>query len=113
MRSLVPGNGLNGSGSGIAILDSGIDPLQVALQDENKNSRIVANVDFTGEGRTDDPYGHGTHAAAGNGSVSASAYLGIAPNAKVVNVRVLNSTGTGTVSSLLAGLQCRVCDDQE
>src|SRR6185369_15325960 len=68
-------------------------------------SRIVVNQDFTGEGRTDDPYGHGTHvaaAAAGNGIVSKGEYIGIAPRAKIVNLRVLNSKGTGSVSNVLA-----------
>ena len=61
-------------------------------------SRIVVNQDFTGEGRTDDPYGHGTHvaaAAAGNGIVAKGEYIGIAPRAKILNLRVLNSKGTG------------------
>src|SRR5207244_7306240 len=71
------------------------------------NVRVIANQDFTGENRTDDPYGHGSHVAsiaAGNGRVSNAAYLGIAPNAKIINLRVLNSNGTGTVSATLAAL---------
>ena len=70
-------------------------------------SRIVYNQDFTGEARTDDPYGHGTHVAsiaAGNGIVSNAAYIGIAPNANLINLRVLDSQGTGTVSNLLSAL---------
>ena len=79
----------------------------VDFKDKNGNSRIVFNKDFTGENRTDDPYGHGSHVSAiagGNGLVSNAAYLGIAPNAKLINLRVLNSQGTGTVSSTLAAL---------
>jgi serine protease AprX len=60
-----------------------------------------------GENRTDDPYGHGTHVAgiaAANGRIANAAYLGIAPNAKLINLRVLNSQGTGTVSGTLAAL---------
>ena len=40
----------------------------------------------------------------GNGRIANGAYLGIAPNAKLINLRVLNSTGTGTVSGTLAAL---------
>lgn len=101
VRTLASSGTLDGAGIGIAILDSGVDPKHPAF------SHLGANVDFTGEGRTDDPYGHGTHVAAGaagNGTVAASAYLGIAYNANVINVRVLNSLGTGTSSGLLAGL---------
>src|SRR3712207_9379483 len=53
------------------------------------------------------PYGHGTHVTsvvAGNGQVSNGAYRGVAPAAKIVNLRVLNSQGKGTVSTLLAAL---------
>ena len=98
----------DGTGIGIAVLDSGIDPGHTAFTVESGSaSRIAYSKDFTGENRTDDPYGHGTHAAsiaAGNGQVSNGAYRGIAPNAKLVNLRVLNSQGKGTVSQLLAAI---------
>ena len=69
-------------------------------------SRVLASVDFTGENRTDDPYGHGTFvaAAAAGGTGAGAAYKGIAPGASLLNVRVLNSTGEGTVESVIAGL---------
>ncbi|HEV2904529.1 MAG TPA: S8 family peptidase, partial [Pyrinomonadaceae bacterium] len=98
---------LDGSGIGIAVIDSGIDPNHQAFLNDGGTSRIVYNQDFTGEARTDDPYGHGTHVAsiaAGNGVVSNAAYVGMAPNANLINLRVLNSQGTGTVSSLLSAL---------
>ncbi|HEX8096388.1 MAG TPA: S8 family serine peptidase, partial [Pyrinomonadaceae bacterium] len=98
---------LDGSGVGIAVLDSGIDPNHVAFQNASGASRIAYSQDFTGEGRTDDPFGHGTYvasAAAGNGRVSSGAFTGIAPNAKIVNLRVLNSQGIGTTSGLLSAL---------
>ncbi|HEX8652666.1 MAG TPA: S8 family serine peptidase, partial [Pyrinomonadaceae bacterium] len=98
---------LDGSGIAIAVLDSGIDTDHKSFQNALGLSRVIVNRDFTGEGRTDDPYGHGTHVAstiAGNGQISNGAYVGIAPNANVLNLRVLNSQGTGTVSSLLSAL---------
>ncbi|HKS43336.1 MAG TPA: S8 family peptidase, partial [Blastocatellia bacterium] len=101
------GGAIDGSGIGIAILDSGIDPSHHAFLGPNSTSRIIANVDFTGEGRTDDPYGHGTHVAAiaaGNSHVSEGAYTGIAPGANLINVRVLGSEGQGTTSDALAGI---------
>jgi serine protease AprX len=98
----------DGTGVGIAVLDSGIDPAHTTFTVESGSaSRIAFSKDFTGENRTDDPYGHGTHAAsiaAGNGQVSNGAYRGIAPNARLVNLRVLNSQGKGTVSQLLAAI---------
>src|SRR4029453_4085259 len=75
---------LDGSGIGIAVMDSGMDLNHKSFLGHNGLSRIVYSKDFTGENRVDDPYGHGTHVAAiaaGNGRISNAAYVGIAPNA--------------------------------
>ena len=99
---------LDGSGVGIAVVDSGLDPAHEVFRDGLGLSRVAASVDFTGEGRTDDPYGHGTHVAslaAGSGRPSNGAYGGLAPAAKIVNLRVLDSEGRGTTSGLLAALE--------
>ena len=114
------GQALDGTGVGIAVLDSGVDTGHMAFRDElGGGLRIVKSVDFTGEGRTDDPYGHGTHvaaAAAASSSFTApvgsrastqyptGAYKGIAYNANLINLRVLNSQGRGTASGLLGAL---------
>ena len=106
-RAAVSGSGpIDGAGVGIAILDSGIDIGHVQFSSVGSPSRIAASVDFTGENRTDDPYGHGTFvaaAAAGNDRAGVS-YLGMAPGARLLNVRVLDSNGQGSVESVLAGL---------
>src|SRR5689334_285297 len=108
VRPMSSDGALDGSGIGIAILDSGIFGGHTSFLDTQTGlSRIVVNQDFTGEGRTDDPYGHGTHvaaAAAGNGMISRGEYIGIAPRAKLLNLRVLNSRGIGSVSSVLAAI---------
>jgi serine protease AprX len=91
---------LDGSGVTIAVLDSGIDSKHKSFATTGK---IKFSKDFTGENRTDDPWGHGTHVAAiaaGDGG----AYEGIAPAASLVNLRVLNSQGVGTVAGVLAAL---------
>jgi subtilisin family serine protease len=98
---------LDGAGASIAVLDSGIDTRHEAFRDALGLSRVAASIDFTGEGRTDDPYGHGTHVAslaAGRGVAPSGAYQGVAPGAKLLNLRVLDSTGQGSVSGLLAAL---------
>jgi subtilisin family serine protease len=109
VRERIAGTSLNGEGIGIAIMDSGIYPNHVAFLDQATNrSRIIANVDFTAEGRTDDPYGHGTHvasAAAGNGMVANARFIGIAPKANLINLRVLNSQGLGSVSAVLSAME--------
>lgn len=107
IRSAV-GTGINdsetdGSGIGIAIVDSGIYQSHGSLLKVSSKgvltSRVTYSQDFTGEGRTDDPYGHGTFVAgvaAGNSSVASNAYGGIAPGAHLINLRVLNAQGTGS-----------------
>ena len=95
---------LDGSGVTIAVLDSGIDRKHKSFATSGK---IKFSKDFTGENRTDDPWGHGTHVAAiaaGDGAPTGGAYEGIAPAANLVNLRVLNSQGVGKVSGVLAAL---------
>jgi serine protease AprX len=98
---------IGGAGIGIAVIDSGIYAAHKAFLGRDGKSRIAFSKDFTGENRTDDPYGHGTHVAslaAGNGMIADASYVGIAPDAKIINLRVLNSQGTGTTSAVLNAL---------
>lgn len=105
--------GFDGSGIGIAVIDSGVYNHD-DLQDTNGTaSRIVYNESFVpGDARTTDVYGHGTHVAgiiAGNGRDSQSGYpqqyMGIAPRANIINLRVLDANGTGTDSQVIAAIQ--------
>src|SRR6185503_6841505 len=101
---------LDGSGVTIAILDSGIDSKHKSFATTGK---IKFSKDFTGENRTDDPWGHGTHVAAiaaGDGAPTSGTYEGIAPGASLVNLRVLNSQGVGRVSGVLAALDWLVAN---
>jgi serine protease AprX len=104
---------LDGSGIGIAVIDSGVynhDDLQNAA---GTASRIVYSESFvTGDSATTDLYGHGTHVAgilAGNGRDSASGYpqqyVGLAPNANIINLRVLDANGAGSDSQVIAAIQ--------
>lgn len=104
---------LDGSGIGIAVIDSGVynhDDLQNA---SGTASRIVYSESFVaGDPATTDRYGHGTHVAgilAGNGRDSASGYtqkyVGLAPNANIINLRVLDANGAGTDSQVIAAIQ--------
>jgi subtilisin family serine protease len=93
---------LNGSGVGIAVLDSGLYSAHKSFAGHYGGGK-----DYTGEGRTDDPFGHGTHVAGiavGSADLLKGRYAGIAPGATLYNLRVLNSKGVGTVSSVLAAL---------
>jgi serine protease AprX len=100
--------GVDGTGIGIAVIDSGVyqhDDLQSA---DMKSSRVVYSESFVpGDSSTNDAYGHGTHVAgilAGNGHDSAGRFFGIAPNANIINLRVLDANGGGTDGQVIAGI---------
>ena len=99
--------GLDGSGIGIAIIDSGITPSHDDLAGAG-GPRVLGFVDYV-NGRTVpyDDYGHGTHVAgivAGNGFDSGGARSGIAPAANLVALKVLDASGAGTISNVIAAL---------
>ena len=98
--------GLTGAGVGVAVLDSGIAPHADLAR------RVRLAVDVTGGGDPNDAYGHGTHVAgiiagsgAGSRTAEGSQYVGMAPGAELVSVKVLGADGTGNVSDVLAGLE--------
>jgi len=97
--------GIAGGGVAVAILDSGVAADADLVQ---PNNRILASVNFADERLTSDPGGHGTHIAgivAGNGTNSGGQFMGIAPQANVVDVRVLGNTGSGRISSVVRGIE--------
>ncbi|HET6700272.1 MAG TPA: S8 family peptidase [Gemmatimonadaceae bacterium] len=98
----VRSQGTTGRGVTVAILDSGIAP------DPDLGDRILASVNFADERVMRDPGGHGTHVAgiiAGSGARSNGEFVGIAPEANVVDVRVLDSRGAGRLSSVVHGIE--------
>jgi serine protease AprX len=95
--------GLDGSGIGVAIVDSG-----VMASHDDLGARVDRFVDFT-SARVDpyDDYGHGTHVAgivAGNGADSGGARAGIAPNAHLTVLKALDADGHGRISDVIAAL---------
>lgn len=98
--------GYTGKGVGIAILDTGIYPHQDLVRPKN---RIVAFKDFINNRQTPyDDNGHGTFVAgvaAGNGYLSGGKYRGIAPDASLIGVKVMDENGSGDSSDIIAGMQ--------
>src|SRR6185295_16281967 len=85
MRLQSGNSDVDGRGVGIAVVDSSIFTSHRSFLSADGKSRVLASVDFTGQGATGgDPYGHGTHVAAlaGGGSKSVpETYRRIAPGA--------------------------------
>jgi serine protease AprX len=100
-------SGVTGAGVTVAILDTGI-AAHPAL-----TGKVIANVSkIAGDPSPNDEHGHGTHIAgivAGNSSASKNVTPlyrgGIAPDVKLVNVRVLGANGTGWTSDVIAGIE--------
>jgi len=100
-------SGVNGQGVTVAVIDSGISAHPALAQ------KVIANVSLvTGNPQTNDGFGHGTHIAGiitGNGSAASGVTNlyngGIAPGARLVNVRVLGDDGTGWTSDVIAGIE--------
>ncbi len=114
LGNLTPWNegGPDGAGVTVAILDSGI-----ATNTDLDESRITGWKDFVnGQALPYDDAGHGTFVAgliAGDGTASlpieqgghATVQLrGVAPAANVVGIKVLDNTGQGRASDLIAGI---------
>jgi serine protease AprX len=101
--------GYDGSGVGVAIIDSGAGATLDDLADSSDGaSRIDQFVDFVNGGETPyDDYGHGSHVAgivAGNGADSDGARSGIAPGARLIVLKVLDASGQGRISDVIAAL---------
>ena len=88
----------------MAVIDSGIEP-GVDFDD-----RITAFYDFTmGDIRAVtplDPYGHGTHVA----GLIASEFVGVAPNARLIGLRVLNGQGQGTTADVVRAIEFAIAN---
>lgn len=94
--------GYDGTGIVVAVVDTGIDANHPDLQ-----GKVIGWYDaVNGKTTPYDDQGHGTHVAgivAGTGAVN-SQYIGVAPGAKLVGVKVLDSTGSGSISTIIAGV---------
>ena len=96
--------GFDGTGVGVAIIDSGVTNWHDDLGDE----RVAHFADFvTFLPYPHDDYGHGTHVAgiiAGNGYDSGGARRGIAPGANLIVLKVLDGAGDGYISNVIAAI---------
>ncbi len=102
----------SGTGVGIALIDSGVARLPAIA------SRIVASVDFTAKRKSGaiDEFGHGTHVAgiiAGTATDGPANYSGVAPGANIVNLKVLDANGEGTVSDVIDAIDWAVANREE
>lgn len=98
----VHAHGIYGKGTCIAILDSGIS------RHPDFGDRIYGWYDaINGKTAPYDDNGHGTHVAgiaAGNGMRSRGTYRGMAPEAGIVAVKILDEYGEGMIPHIISGI---------
>ncbi|MFE9608705.1 S8 family serine peptidase [Streptomyces sp. NPDC006012] len=95
--------GYTGKGVKVAVLDTGVDATHPDLKNQ-----VTASANFTQAADATDHYGHGTHVAsivAGTGTKSGGTYKGVAPDARILNGKVLDDSGSGDDSGILAGME--------
>jgi len=111
--------GWTGTGVGVAVIDSGVDPSSGAdLSSPNGAGRVVYSTSLVPLNLSVlDAYGHGTHVAgiiAGNGASSMAGntstpiYKGVAPTASIVNLRALDQNGSGSDSTVIAAIETAI-----
>src|SRR6266849_6728412 len=104
--------GWDGTGVGVAVIDSGMTPKDDLMGANGVTSRIVYSESFIGVSDATDAYGHGTHVTGivgGNGKDSSGigftrTYRGMAPNVNLINLRVFDKNGAGTESGVIAAI---------
>jgi len=97
-----------GTGIKVAVIDSGIDL-------EHPDLQVAGGYNAISSGSSaDDDYGHGTHVA---GTVAALdndiGVVGVAPEASLYAVKVLNANGSGWWSHVIAGIEWSVENDMQ
>ena len=115
--------GYDGAGSVVAIIDTGIDGEHVGLDDlDDDNStddpKIIAFYDvINNAGLTNgtevfpyDDQGHGSHCAGTTAGTGAPNYehTGVAPQAQLVGVKVLDAGGSGSFAGVMMGMEWTV-----
>ncbi len=109
-------DGFTGDGVGVALIDSGVAPVPGLLT----RGKVVNGADLSFESQSPylrhlDTFGHGTHMAgiiAGqdpqmpswNRSRGSTPFLGMAPGAHIINVKVADANGATDVSQVIAAI---------
>lgn len=115
--------GYDGSGSTVAIIDTGIDGNHSSLDDQDddpttNDPKVIAfydpvnNPSLTNgtEVFAYDDQGHGSHCAGTTAGTGAPTYehIGMAPQASLVGVKVLDAGGSGSFATVMAGMEWTV-----
>ena len=114
------GAGYTGAGVDVALIDSGVVNVAGLSSPNTSSSQVINGVDLSFESQSTtlrylDTYGHGTHMAgiiAGRDSTAPQTpkavddryFTGVAPNARILNVKVGSYNGAVDVSQVIAAI---------
>jgi serine protease AprX len=106
--------GYNGQGVTVALIDTGVSPSPdlagrvVTVTTDPLGLTTDSCENLSGSATCADEYGHGTFVAgliAGNGASSGGEYVGAAPQARILSVKIAGADGSADVSNVLAAIQ--------
>jgi len=108
--------GYEGTGVGVAVIDSGIAPKHDLTKKDGITSRVVYSQNFVETEDGNDNYGHGTHVAGiigangldSTGPLFSRTFKGVAPNVNLVSLKVLDRTGAGNESDVIDAIQTAI-----
>ncbi len=104
-RSEYAGKGATGKGIDVALIDSGVAPVDGLDQP----GKILYGPDLSNEGGLDnlanlDTFGHGTHLAGIINGDDGDMVGGIAPDSRIVSVKVAGATGETDIAQVIAAI---------
>ncbi len=103
-------SGVTGANVIVAVVDTGVD-----LNHQEFEGRLTPGYDFVDDDETaDDGNSHGTHVAGTiAGARDSSGITGVAPDASIMPIRVLDNNGSGWLSDIIAGVRWAAENDAD
>lgn len=108
-RVLGKGRIHSGKGIRVGVIDTGID-----LNHPNLAPNIKGGINIIQPSKPpQDDNGHGTHIAGTIGAIPYQGVVGVAPKVSLYAIKVLNASGTGSLSDLIKGIEWGIANKMD